>query len=172
MTGQRSTDIMDARQQPPRRPTIISESARRQRAAITERRLPQATEGRHALPVSPSPNLLSADQRRQRASYTIPEAELKQRTVDALRAEISPEVTEVARRRRLNLLATRALEVIHRAQKMAGDQFVTMPRARIADNLQIAPERAQQLLDSLRQIGALDRRDGLAGQQPRYRVNL
>lgn len=165
----RSTDLLDARQQPRRRSTQMGEAERRTRAAVTERKLPQVPAG--AVPgLSQSPDLLNEDQRRRRASYSLPASVIRQKAVDALRAEISPEINDVARRCRLNLLATRALQVIHTAQKAAGDQFVPMPRSRIAEAIGVEPERALQLLDGLRQIGAIECRLGLAGEQPRYRI--
>ncbi len=167
----RSTDILDARQQPRRRATAIGEGERRQRAAVAARRLPPAVES-HSVPVSSSPTLLTEDQRRRRASYSLPGAVLRQKTIAALRSELSPEVTDVARRFKLHLLATRALQVVHHAQRTAGGQFIEMPRARVAEALGIAPERAGKLIDGLRQIGALETRAGALGSPMRYRVNL
>jgi len=186
MSSQRSTDLSDARQQPRRRNAALQGEAklaeRRVRAAITERRLPDATEGRHALPVSKSPSLLTEDQRRQRASYSIPAAEVKQRAVDKLRSEIDTEINEVARRLRLNLLATRTLQIVRNAQKAADDVYVTLTPASIADILNAAPgqgpnkisaDQVRVLVEALTKLGALGQQASwFPGVQPRYRVNI
>jgi hypothetical protein len=161
----------------------------RQRAAITERRLPQVPAG--SLPGLSGANastttLLTEDQRRRAASYSIPAAELKCRSADALRAAISPEVAEIARRHRLNLLATRVLETIHRAQKASsggqdGRVYISLSPASVADILNAAPEQGpnrisadqvRDLITALTKLGALNQKPGFGpGVATTYSVN-
>jgi hypothetical protein len=182
----RQTDISDARQQPARRNRAsmgeASLAERRARAALTERRLPQVPAG--ALPglTNGAPTrLLTEDERRQRSSYSLPERELKQRSVDALRAELSPEVTEIARRHKLNLIATRTLEVIYRAQKAAGDVYISLSPASIADILNAAPQQGpnkisadqiRDIISALAKLGALNQQAGFGpGTKSALKVN-
>jgi hypothetical protein len=161
---------------------------RRARAALAEKRLPDATEGRHAVPVSKAPALLTEDQRRRAASYSLPERVLKQRAVDALRAEISEPVKEVARRYRLNLLATRVAEQIYRAQRAAGDVYISLSAADIAKTLNSAPQQAganaltadqvRCIIEALTKLGALGQKPsstfniGFNGTAPAFKLNV
>jgi hypothetical protein len=170
---------------PRRRNRATGEAAlheQRARADVTSRKLPDAVEHRHRVAVSQSPRLLTEDERRRAASYTIPEAELKQRAADQMRSEISEPVKEVARRLRLNLLATRTLETIYRAQRAAGDVYISLSPASIADILNSHPQQsggtpvtAQQvrdLISVLEKLGALNQKPGatfsigMSGSQP------
>jgi hypothetical protein len=187
----RSTDIMDFGQQPRRRNRAATGEAAlhemRQRAALTERRLPDATEGRHAVSVSKAPALLTEDQRRQRASYTLPAAEMKRRTVEKLRSEIEPAIASLAATHRLTLLAARTVQVVYNRQKAAGGGWTTLSPANVADILNAAPDQGpnkitadqlRDLIESLIKLGVIERRAGATfnigsgGAQPTYKVNV
>jgi hypothetical protein len=180
----RNTDLSDFRSAPRRRNrAALGEAAlheKRVRAAITERKLPDATEHRHRMPLSKSPALLNEDQRRQRASYSIPERELKQRSADALRAEISEPIKELAQRLRLNLIATRCLQAVYDRQK-ASSGWTQLSAADIAETLNahplqgganaITPDHVRDLIAALTKLGALDQKPGFGpGVQPQFKV--
>jgi hypothetical protein len=190
----RSTDFTDAHQQPRRRnrgaAATLGEAGmaeRRARGALTEKRLPALRAGGlPGLSNGAPTRLLTEDERRRAASYSIPERELKARSADQLRSEISPEVAEIARRHRLNLIATRVLETIHRAQKASsggqdGRVYISLSPASVADILNAAPEQGpnrisadqvRDLITALTKLGALNQKPGFGpGVATTYSVN-
>jgi hypothetical protein len=184
----RSTDIVAFGQTRRRnRAALTGEAAlaeKRQRAALTEKRLPQVPAG--ALPGlsganSTTTRLLTEDERRRAASYSIPERELKARTADALRAEISEPIKEMAQRLRLNLIATRCLQAVYDRQKAAGGGWTQLSAADIAETLNshplqgganaITPDHVRDLIAALTKLGALDQKPGFGpGVQPQFKV--
>jgi hypothetical protein len=178
-----STDICDFRQQPRRRNrAAIGEALheKRKRAAVTARRLPDATEHRHAFP-APSAPLLNEDQLRRRAAYSLPPAELKARAVEKLRAEISPAVNSLAKSYRLTLLAARVAEQIYRTQK-AANGWTQLSAASIAQALNanpasgpnaITPDMVRDIITALTKLGALNEKPGFGpGVQGSFKVAI
>jgi hypothetical protein len=79
------------------------------------------------------------------------------------------------------LLATRVLETVYRAQRAAGDNWIPLSPASVADVLNSAPQQAganaitpdmvRDLIAALSKLGALDQRGAFSpGLQPQFKV--